>query len=109
METLFVIVSLNLRRNSSKEIWLLRGFCTVSLLLADLHLLKYSLFFGVKNLKSVSRIAAKIMEVNHTFPRCQLLYKQTREVLLGTVMPLKQYKRTKLMVVRYSKITSNYN
>ena len=38
---------------------------------------KYSPFFGVKNLKSVSRIGGKMMEVNHTFPRCQLLYKQT--------------------------------
>ena len=29
-------------------------------------LLKYSPFFGVKNLKSVSRIGGKMMEVNHT-------------------------------------------
>ena len=40
-------------------------------------LLKYSPFFGVKNLKSVLRIGGKMMEANHTFPRCQLLYKQT--------------------------------
>ena len=40
-------------------------------------LLKYSPIFGVKNLKSVSRIGGKMMEVNHTFPRCQQLYKQT--------------------------------
>ena len=29
-------------------------------------LLQYSPFFGVKNLKSVSRIGGKMMEVNHT-------------------------------------------
>ena len=69
METSFMVLSLNVRRESSKEIWLLRGFFTVSLILVNLHpatAVKYSPFFGVNNLKSVSRIGGKMMEVNHT-------------------------------------------
>ena len=41
----------------------------VSLILVNLHpatAVKYSPFFGVNNLKSVSRIGGKMMEVNHT-------------------------------------------
>ena len=77
METLFLVLSLNVPKESSKEIWLLQGFFTVSPLLANLHPAKILSFFGAKNLKSVSRIGGKMMEVNHTFPRYQLLYKQT--------------------------------
>ena len=37
METLFVVLSLNVRWVSSEEIWPLGEFFTVSLLLADFH------------------------------------------------------------------------
>ena len=37
METLFVVLSLKVRRVSSEEIWPLGGFFTVSLLLVDIH------------------------------------------------------------------------
>ena len=44
MKTLFVVLSLHVRRRSREEIWPLRGFFTVSLLHADLHLDKVLLF-----------------------------------------------------------------
>ena len=44
MKTLFVVLSLHVRRGSREEIWPLRGFFTVSLLHADLHLDKVLLF-----------------------------------------------------------------
>lgn len=43
METLFMTLSLNVQRGSSKEIWPLQGFVTVSLLV-DLHPEKILLF-----------------------------------------------------------------
>ena len=75
METLFVVLSLNIGRDSSKEIWPLQGFFTVSLLLADLYPVKTLALLWC--LEFNLRIGGKMMEVNHTFPRCQLLYKQT--------------------------------
>ena len=53
---LFVVLSLNVIRGSSKELWPLLEFLTVSLLLADLHPDKYSSSLGFKNVRSVSRI-----------------------------------------------------
>lgn len=44
MKTLFLVLSLNARRRSSKEIWPWPGFFRVSLLLADLHRDKILLF-----------------------------------------------------------------
>ena len=44
IETLFVVLSLIIRRVTSEEIWPLQGFVTVSLLLVDLHPKKILLF-----------------------------------------------------------------
>ena len=61
METLFVVLSLNVRRGSSKEIWPLRRFFTVSLILADFNPVK----LGVKNVKSVLiKNLGQKMEIN---------------------------------------------
>ena len=59
METLFVVLSLNARRGSRKNIW--PGFFTVSLFLADLHHDKILLFFSWKEV--YPEFGAKIMEM----------------------------------------------
>ena len=69
METLFVVLSLNVRSGSSEEIWPLRGFFTVSLSHADLHPDKILLFLKYKNVRSVSKIwgpndRKKVAEIN---------------------------------------------
>lgn len=51
-------VPINVRKESSEEMWSLQGFFTVSLLLAHstLIIMIYSFLFGVKSVKSVSLI-----------------------------------------------------
>jgi len=65
METLFVVLSLIMRRESSEEIWPFQGFVTVSLLLVDLHPKKILLFLKCQDcqkcIKDLRR--AKIMEI----------------------------------------------
>ena len=57
METLFVALSLNVRRGVSEDIWPLRGFIMVLLVLANLHPDKVLLFLSlVKNVQRVLRI-----------------------------------------------------
>ena len=50
METLFVVLSLNVRRRSGEEIWPLQRFLKVSMILADLsRMSKVYRELGVKN------------------------------------------------------------
>ena len=63
METLFMVLSLNVQRGSSEEIFALWGFTAVSLLLADLHLIRCPSFVGVKNVRSGRKFEAKIVEI----------------------------------------------
>ena len=57
METLFVALSLNVRRGVSEDIWPLRGLIMVLLVLANLHPDKVLLFLSlVKNVQRVLRI-----------------------------------------------------
>ena len=61
---MFVVLSLNVQRGSSEEILPLWGFFTaVSLLLVDLHLIRYASFLGVKNVRSGQKFGAKIVEI----------------------------------------------
>ena len=60
MESLFVVLSLNVRRESSEKFWPHRG-CFISSVStvtsgSRLTLIKYSSFLGDKNIKSVTRI-----------------------------------------------------
>ena len=64
METLFMVLSLNVQRGASEEIFALWGFFTVvSLLLADLHLIRCPSFVGVENVRSGRKFGAKIVEI----------------------------------------------
>ena len=61
METLFVVLSLNVQKESSEEIWTLHWFFTVSLFtgVSPTTPIKYLSFLGFKNVNSVSRIWAQ--------------------------------------------------
>ena len=61
MKTFFGVIFLNGQRGSSKVIWPLRVFFTVSLILADFNPVK----LGVKNVKSVLiKNLGQKMEIN---------------------------------------------
>ena len=66
METLFVVLSLNIGRKSSKEIWPLQGFFTVSLLLADLYPVKTLALLWCQEFNL--RIGGKIILWKSTIP-----------------------------------------
>ena len=67
METLFVVLSLNVRRGSSEEIWPLGGFLKVLLPLTGLHPDKILLFLRCQKCQSVSKIMKiKVAKINVT-------------------------------------------
>ena len=62
MDTLFLVLSLNKRRGLSEESGLFK-FYTVSLLLGNSTLIKYSSLLGVENVRRYWEIGVKIMEI----------------------------------------------
>ena len=64
MKPLFMVLYLNVRRGSSEEIWPLRGFFTVSLLLVDFHVDKILLFLTCQECqKCIENLESLIMKV----------------------------------------------
>ena len=64
MKPLFTVLSLNVRRGSTEEIWPLGGFFTVSLLLVDFDLDKILLFLTCEECHQyIENLQPLIMEI----------------------------------------------
>ena len=61
METLFVLLSLNIQREPSKDNWPLQGFFKVSQILAEFSIM--ILFHGVKNIKFLKNFGGKFHQL----------------------------------------------